>query len=214
MHRPTGKKIVFPPFSGLRCLMMPYRQGDPASVPDAYDAYREIIKEVFLQKGEIGFLTIDESPVAQGKPHRGEGARYDRAIHTEAGKHLIKTTPGGTVFRWGWGKKPNVKLDADVNILLASNLDDSCAVWDATHQDTSRDGDIGFAAHLYPYSTAVFLKAGDVHEIGILTPHESLPVKKTFNRQFLRIIGSGVHGREDNFTENPLVPLPQAMAMN
>lgn len=42
-------------------------------------------------------------------------------------------------------------------------------------------------------------------ENGILTPHESLPVPCDFPRQFLRIISSGVHGREDYFTVNPLV---------
>jgi hypothetical protein len=57
----------------------------------------------------------------------------------------------------------------------------------------------------YPYSDAIFLKAGEVHEIGILTPHESLPVRQNFDRQFLRILSSGVHGREEYFTENPLM---------
>jgi hypothetical protein len=53
------------------------------------------------------------------------------------------------------------------------------------------------------------MKAGEVHEIGILTPHESLPVMADFNRQFLRIVGSGVHGREEYFTQNSLMPKEQ-----
>jgi hypothetical protein len=93
-----------------------------------------------------------------------------------------------------------------VKILIASNLDDSCAVWDREHEDTSSDGDIGNCADLYPYEEGRFLKAGEVAEIGILTPHESLPVARDFDRQFLRIISSGVHGREPYFTQNPLVP--------
>lgn len=71
------------------------------------------------------------------------------------------------------------------------------------------DGDIGDAAHLYPYETATYMRAGEVHEIGILTPHESLPVKQSANRQFLRIISSGVYGRESYFTKNPLVDSPE-----
>lgn len=159
--------IAFPPFSGIRCLMMPYIQGDAESVPDVYAPYKDIIESVFLRKGDVGFLTIDESPVAVGAPHRGQRAKHGRALHTEVGR-----VP---------------------------------AVWDAEHEDMSLDGDIGHAAVSYPYGCAHFLKAGEVYKIGILTPHESLPVQQNFNRQFLRIVSSGVHGREDYFTRNPLV---------
>lgn len=111
---------------------------------------------------------------------------------------------GGGWGGGGWGRSHTTTLDHDVQILLANNLDDSCAVWNATHEDTSIDGDIGHAAEQYPYEDAVLMKAGEVHQIGILTPHESLPVRATFKRQFLRIISSGVHGVEPYFTRNPL----------
>lgn len=205
--------IVFPEFTGLRCLMMPYIQGEHESVPSEYAAYSEIIRDVFIRKGERGYLTIDESVAHGGKPHRGDRAKTSRALHTEVGR-----IPG-KIYCWGggghWGSqpgpkpkpkpKPAVTLDRDVQILLANNLDDSCAIWDAEHEDTSSDGDIGYAADSYPYADATLMKAGEVRRIGILTPHESLPVKETFRRQFLRIVGSGVHGREPYFTENPLV---------
>lgn len=213
--------IQFPEFSGIRCLMMPYIQGDPNSISDLYRPYKEIISSVFLKKGDIGFLTIDESPVVAGTPHRGARAKHGRALHTEAGK-----IPG--FYCWGsggyvWGSPPppepkpqtpqpkepqpkhTVTLDRNVRILLANNLDDSCAVWDDEYKDTSLDGDIGFVASEYPYSDAILMKAGEVHEIGILTPHESLPVAKNFNRQFLRIVGSGVYGCEPYFTKNELM---------
>lgn len=184
--------------------MLPYIQGDPNSIPSKYHPYNNIIESVFVKKGDLGFLTIDESPVIKGNPHRGKRAKWGRAIHTEAGK-LPK------IYCWGgsssWGGRPNVTLDPDVRILLANNLENSCAIWDAEHQDTSEDGDIGFAADQYPYDQAIFMKAGEVHEIGILQPHESIPVNHSFNRQFLRIVSSGVHGREDYFTENPLLKM-------
>jgi hypothetical protein len=196
--------IKFPPYSGTRCLMMPYLQGEPESVSDAYASYRDIVSSIFIRKGDVGFLTIDESPATAGKPHRGQRARYPRALHTEAG--IVRG-----VYGWGdvptWGGKRNVTLDRDVRILVASNVTESCAVWDAEHEDTSADGDIGHVASEYPYRDAVLLKKGEVREIGILTPHESLPVRRSVRRQFLRIVSSGVHGREDYFTENPLVPI-------
>lgn len=192
------RDIQFPEFRALRCLMMPYVQGEPDSVPREYGAYSDIVRRVFVRKGDIGYLTIDESVAVAGKPHRGTRARFARALHTEAGKRPW--------LAWGtWGSSEEVRLDSDVEILLANNLDGSCAIWDATHEDTSLDGDIGHAADQYPYSAAVMMKAGEVRRIGILTPHESLPVKATFKRQFLRIISSGVHGREPYFTENPVL---------
>ena len=89
--------------------------------------------------------------------------------------------------------------------MLANNVDYSCAIWNAEQEQTSLDGDIGYLADHYPYESAILMRAGDVHEIGILTPHESLPVDRDVNRQFLRIVSSGVHGREPYFTENRLM---------
>ena len=196
--------IEFPSYSGTRCLMMPYIQGEAGSLPDSYASYRDIVSSVFIRKGDVGFLTIDESPVTAGKPHRGQRARHSRALHTEAG--IVRG-----VYAWGdvptWGGKHKVTLDRDTRILLASNVSESCAVWDAEHEDTSADGDIGHAASEYPYRDAALLNKGEVREIGILTPHESLPVRRSVLRQFLRIVSSGVHGREEYFTENPLVPI-------
>jgi hypothetical protein len=198
----TGQVIQFPEYSGVRCLMMPFVQGEPSSIPAAYSSYGDIVASVFLNKGEVGFLTIDESEAVAGKPHRGDREKFARALHTEAGRF-----PGADIYRWGgtWGSSASVTLDADVKILLANNLNDSCAIWDAEHEDTSVDGDIGDCADMYPYETATLMKAGEVYSLGILTPHESLPVKQDWHRQFLRIVSSGVHGREKYFTRNPLL---------
>lgn len=198
------QKIKFPDYSGVRCIMMPYIQGVGSSIPLKYFAYREIVESVFIQKGDIGFLTIDESSVSKGNPHRGHRAKYSRALHTEAGRVLNKE-----LFHWGggnWGGNHAVTLDKNTRILLANNLNNSCAVWDSWHFNTSIDGDIGYAAERYPLGEAFYMSASDVYEIGIFTPHESLPVQQDTNRQFLRIVGKGVHGREDYFTENELVP--------
>lgn len=196
-------EVEFPAYSNTRCLMMPYVQGDAASLPGEYASYRDIVSSVFIRKGDVGFLTIDESTVAAGSPHRGQRARFARALHTEAG--IVRG-----VYGWGgapsWGGKPKVTLDRDVRILVASNMGSTCAVWGAEHEDTSEDGDLGHVAAEYPYREAALLKKGEVREIGILTPHESLPVKRDARRQFLRIVSSGVRGREDYFTTNPLMP--------
>lgn len=190
--------IKFPEFTGIRCLMMPYIQGDEMSVPEEYrKGYEKILREQYISLGEIGFLTIDESTALAGTPHRGDRAKYGRALHTEAG-----LAPNQI---YAWGRAHNVELERDVKILLANNLDNSCAVWSGEHENTSNDGDIGDFSEDYPYSDAVMMKAGEVHKIGILTPHESLPVQMNVDRQFLRIMSAGVHGREPYFTDNPLM---------
>jgi len=189
--------------------MMPFIQGDPSSVPLKYSAgYEDIIQDTYFEKGKIGFLTIDESRARKGSPHRGARSKTNRALHTEAGK-----LPG-KIYAWGSGGRGptrgpglshNVTLDRGSQVLLANNLNDSCALWDATHEDTSADGDIGHLSNMYPMSDALLMKAGEVHRIGILTPHESLPVTDDTDRQFLRIVSSGVNGREPYFTLNPLL---------
>lgn len=203
-HLYFGGHIQFPAYSGIRCLMMPYVQGEPDSIPDVYAPYRPIVASVVAQRGEVGYLTIDESVALRGTPHRGARAVTNRALHTEAGR-----LPDA-IYCWGsgggsWGGKRNVTLDRDVQVLLANNVDGSCALWDAEHEHTSADGDIGYEASRYPYTDAVLMRAGDLYRIGIFTPHESLPVTRTMQRQFLRIVSSGVHGREPYFTNNPLM---------
>lgn len=197
--------FTFPEYTGTRCLMMPYIQGDSTSLPERFQAYAPFVDEYALEPGQIGFLTIDESPAKAGIPHRGARAKFGRALHTEAGMargHYCWGTP-----RWGFNDNEwNVTLDFDTRVLLCNNIDSSCAVWDAVEHHTSPDGDIGDRAEQYPYEDAHFMDAGEVVEIGILTPHESMPLRTDSNRQFLRIVSSGVHGREPYFTSNPKVP--------
>lgn len=197
-------KINFPKATGIQVLMMPFIQGDSSSVPDEIkQQYGAIIENTFIDKGEIGFLTIDESFVDSGKAQRAYRSKTNRALHTEAGLRPNKLYSWGSVPVWGGGTA--VTLDRDVKVLLANNIDNTCALWNSEHENTSEDGDIGHFADMYPLDDAVMMKAGEVHKISILTPHESLPVKESGKRQFIRIISSGVHGREPYFTKNPLM---------
>lgn len=77
--------VDFPDFSGIRCYMMPFIQGRPESLPEAYRSYADVVEKFSLpgQEGEIGLITIDESYVEAGKSQRGYGAG-GRTIHTEA----------------------------------------------------------------------------------------------------------------------------------
>jgi hypothetical protein len=59
--------IQFPDFTGIKCNMMPFIQGNSSSLPNEYKPYAKIINENYLEKGQIGFLTIHESFVEANK---------------------------------------------------------------------------------------------------------------------------------------------------
>ena len=198
-------KIKFPEFSGIKCNMMPFIQGDSSSLPEMYKPYAEIINENFLEKGEIGYLTIDESFVEAGKTQRGYNSHgIDRNVHIEVGHY-------GDVKCWGggggssWGGLGNTILEDTTMVLVANNISDTCRVWDAKEMGYTKDGDLSQYIDKYPEETGVLLKSGEVAKISIFTPHECVNQTMSGNRQFFRIVGKGVTGREEYFTVNPLM---------
>lgn len=194
--------IQFPEFTGIKCNMMPFIQGDSSSLPEIYQPYSKIINENFLEKGEVGFLTIDEAFVHTGKSQRGYNSKgIERNVHIEVGRHDKINSWGGT----SWGGKYNTLLDDKTMVLIANSISDTCRVWDAKEMSYTKDGDLSAYIHKYPEQTGKLLKSGEVAKISIFTPHECISQKESSNRQFFRIVGKGVKGREDYFTINPLI---------
>ncbi len=152
-------------------------------------------------------ITIDESYVESGKSQRGYGAG-DRTIHTEA-------CVSNGEYRWGptWGPytpsgpspRQAVNLEPDLRVLIANSIDDTCMLWNVDVLDTTPDGDLSMRAAEFPRETGRLMGAGEVMEIGIFTPHEPIPQRASGNRQFFRIVGKGVTGREDYFTRNEVM---------
>jgi hypothetical protein len=197
--------MEFPEYSGARCYMMPFIQGRGESLPEEYAVYADVVDRFSLpdQDGQIGLITIDESMVGTGKSQRGYGSG-ERTIHTEACLAEEKLSWGPSQPTWNDG--PGfVRLERDTRVLIANSISDTCVIWDVDVEDTTPDGDLSARANLFPRSSGHAMAAGEVLEIGIFTPHE--PVAQTLGgpRQFLRIVGKGVHGREDYFTINPLL---------
>jgi hypothetical protein len=197
-------RIKFPEFTGVKCNMMPFVQGDSKSLPEQFKPYSRIIKENFLEKGEIGFLTIDESFVEAGKSQRGYNANgINRNVHIEVGrrKNLNYWGSGGG----SWGGKPNTILDEATMVLIANSISNTCRFWDVMEKRHTIDGDLSDYISDYPKDSGLLLQSGDVAKISIFTPHECVVQKQSSQRQFFRIVGKGVRGREDYFTINPLV---------
>lgn len=196
-------KITFPKFTGIKCNMMPFIQGDSNSLPELYKPYFEIINENYLEKGEIGFLTIDESFVEANSSQRGYNSKgISRNVHIEVGRHSdINCWGGGGGCSWG-GRKSTI-LEDDTMVLIANSISDTCRVWDTLEKSFTLDGDLSEYIDRYPEHTGINLKEGEVAKISIFTPHECISQKYSSNRQFLRIVGKGVTGRENHFTINP-----------
>lgn len=47
--------IQFPEFTGVKCNMMPFIQGDSSSLPEAYQPYAKIINNNFLEKVKLDY---------------------------------------------------------------------------------------------------------------------------------------------------------------
>ena len=193
--------LDFPEFTGTCCYMMPIIQGRGESVPSEYETYREAVDSFYLdgQEGQEGHITIQESFVKSGTSQRGYGSGK-RTLHTEACLSDGRLSWGVT-----WGSSSSVFLEKDLKVLIANSIDDTCMAWDADVWDTTPDGDLSAVSHKFPRSEGKMLKAGQVAEIGIFTPHECIQQTKDSNRQFFRIVGNGVKGSARGFTKNPLL---------
>lgn len=194
-------KIEFPEVTGIKCNMMPFIQGDSSSLPGIYQPYFKIIDDNYLEKGEKGFLTIDERFVDAGKSQRGfNDIGISRNVHIEVGRHE-------KINSWGssWGGRFNTLLDDETMVLIANSISDTCRVWDNKEMAYTKNGDLSAYIDKYPEETGILMKSGEVAKISIFTPHECINQKQSSNRQFFRIVGKGVNGREHYFTINPLV---------
>jgi hypothetical protein len=165
----------------------------------------EIIKNNFLEKGEIGFLTIHESFVESGKSQRGYNSKgINRNVHIEVGRN-------NNINRWGsgsgtsWGGKGKTLLDDNTMVLIANSISNTCRLWNTKEMRSTKDGDLSAYIDSYPEHTGILMKAGELAKISIFTPHECINQKQSGVRQFLRIVGKGVTGREDYFTINSLL---------
>eukprot|EP01084_Bolivina_argentea_P120399 213405_1 len=138
------------------------------------------------QKNTICFLTIHESYVLKGRTQRRPG------LHIEwpgSGSN------GNTHWTYGWG---GGYLQKD-GIYIASNISDTCAVWncrildDDNEEKTGVVGNMGNLQHLRSMlspNKRCTLDAHKLYWITDRTPHEVLPMTKSAWRQFFRLVSS------------------------
>ena len=212
--------VQFPKPADININMMPFvmeRRFEKTKLPENLRFYwKSVIKHCIVDSevGKIGYLTIDERYVDEGLSHRRPG------IHTESpGVTMLKGGRGivdPTYFSWGGGR---LSVDFEGGIYMASNVENSCRVWNCQIQRPEVDsldivGKHGDVEHLREWLSekSEVMEANRVYWITDRTPHESLPLAKGTYRQFFRLVTSLVGvWFQDHSTENPngVVPDPK-----
>jgi len=182
-------QVKFPKKNNIIINMMPFIMGDLNSIPEEYRQYENIINSCGVPQseiGKVGYLTIHESKVTQANSQRRGG------IHTE--KHPERSWGGN-----GWGGL--------TGLFMASNMSDTCRVWDEHVQNPRAHGD---CEHLRDsLGEGIKMKKGELFWMTDGTPHESLPLTKDAYRQFFRLVTSEVSvWYEKHSTKNRLGILP------
>lgn len=189
-----------------------------ASLPPSCCHYLNMIKLCLrrlqlhkINKPKLGFLTIDERLVEKGQSQRRGG------LHVESPGWLPTPyeMPGrndvyipGAEHHWGNGIMMREELIKG-GIFMASNISNSCAVWNCHVHDPSGDviglhGDIRHLQDLLG-SPALALQARTLVWMTDKTPHESLPVLENCHRQYFRlVVGDVTSWFADHSTPNPL----------
>ena len=222
-----GTRLAFPQPKNININMMPFKLSNEfrgSCLPKYLRAYWEsLIACCTVDQNEFGkvcYLTIQESEVEESSSQRRPG------IHTERPGRLelrcgsvdeIDKGQGDSVVElvavdnyWGYGVYDKSEMTVTGGIFMASNVADSCRVWDCQIMDDNCIGHLGDIEHLrnlLPESEV--MEPNCMYWITDRTPHESLPLKKKTYRQFFRLVTSQVSlWFEDHSTKNPLGVVP------
>ena len=224
-----GRGISFPKPSNININMMPFileRDFKKCRLPDYLKSYwGHLILLCQFDDDEIGkvcYLTIHESKVDKDCSQRRPGLHTERPgkLELRSGSHdgrekgsgMTEVQDNRIYHHWGMGigsyDKNSFKIKG--GIFMASNVDDSCQVWDCQVMDDNLIGHLGDVEHLRSLlPESEMMKANCIYWITDRTPHESLPLKKDTFRQYFRLVTSQVSlWFEEHSTENPLGVVP------
>ena len=202
MHNEKVGTVVFPAYSGVNVNMMPFIMGDIDSIPPEYQQYAEMISACSVREdeiGRIGYLSISESEVASGATQRRPGLHTEG---TDAGDGL--SCHGGDSSsdhgRGGYSgeptkkKKEKKKAKRFGGVYMASNVDDSCVVYDMSVRVPGRHGDCEHLKEdpLVKASKKTLMKSGELFWVTDRCLHEALPVQQNVRRQWFRLVAGNL----------------------
>ncbi len=209
-YKVTNVQKMFPAFTGIRIMMMPFHAHDvEGSLPDTLAAYKPMIQamidkapaHVVFPEDATAYLTIDEMHLLPGVIQRKPSAHVDGMYNNQ----LAGAWGGGG---GGWGSCGN-------GMLLVSNTDNLCKMWTG-HFEGRPVGD-GECEHLRPqFATKdeFSFQAGDVVWADGLLVHESFAAMQEVKRQFVRVSLPNNAPWFVGYTENPLGIKPCGPVVN
>jgi hypothetical protein len=183
--------VVFPEFSGIRVMMMPFLLSDvKGSLPDTLAGYLPLLTAFEHRSYEIdpvAYLTIDEALVPAGETHRRPGL------------HVDGVGPDGFAGGWGgggggWGKQ---------GMVVAASHTGSHAWEQEFHGDPGFNGDCAHLRNECREDSVRPLLGGFAYFCGPLTVHEATRMPAPTKRSFLRISMPNSCPWYDGYTENP-----------
>lgn len=187
--------IPFPQFSGTRVMMMPVKIGSLAGVPSAYQG---LVSELYGMtewrfSDDTGYLTIDEKSLEAGQTLRRAGRHVDGFYHGRS---------GGWGGGGGWGSVGNG--------MLTVSSTPHCRAYLGNFEGAP--GPEGDCEHLDLNSEGHVFEAAQVYWVDGACVHESMPVERDTDRQFVRLSMPSNGPWFANYTPNPEGIMPRASA--
>ena len=222
----TAGRISFPKSKGININMMPFILGisfKDCHLPKYLEKYWNALLSrcLFFDNKEIGtvcYLTIHESDVKKSASQRMPGIHTERPGRLELsggrlddidkgqGDGMIEDKPELSFCNWD----VHHNLAIHGGIYMASNVANSCKVWDCQIVDDTCIGHLGDIEHLRSLlPESEIMEPNCLYWLTDRTPHESLPLKKKTHRQFFLLVTSQVPvWFEEHSTKNPLGVVP------
>lgn len=199
-YKVANLKELYPAFSGVRIMMMPFHAHDVAeSLPTLLDSYKPLLQamidrapnHVVFPTDATAYLTIDEMYLAPGVIQRKPSLHVDGMYQGE----LSGAWGGGG---GGWGSVGN-------GMLLSSNTDNLCKMWTGKFDGLPiNDGECDHLRGELPSKEMYSFQAGDVIWADGLLVHESYPAQHAVHRQFVRVSLPNNSPWFVGYSENPL----------
>merc|ERR1711907_738938 len=156
----------FPRPSGVNINMMPIKLG-----------YKYCTRTAELPSELKKYTQLVQQCLALHEP---DGGGHSPFLHWGAGNCNQMDNNGGSYRITG-------------GIFMASNVDNSCRVWDAQVNNSNMVGTLGDCEHLRGcLGEGVCLRANELVWMTDKTPHESLPLPAGSTRQFFRFVASNI----------------------
>lgn len=156
--------------------MMPFVIGDMTSIPKEYNHYINLINKCMIDEsrfGEIGYLSIKESYVKINGVQKRAGIHIERRNNNVNNKYIL-----------------NLYDKPKYGIFMASNISNSCRIWDIEITESQRSQQLQKLQNLIknPQCAQYEPKENELIWMTDRTPHMSLPLKQYAFRQWFRLI--------------------------